>query len=818
MFTSLYRYLVADLSQECYKGWHIAFLTFAVVACIVYCFGIPLALTLLLLCKVEEIHDTKDEEQANHADGEASLRIDSKFQLLPMKSIRSMKGSKGSASAMNENDSSDFDFDDSVTQNFDTSSSDDSSTDDSGDMSESSSSADDSEDEGESSSDEDGMTNGMEENTKSAFAIWRQKEQKKVRKKKKKRKQRITTATSGEMETSNTSNAFSMFQDLDRKRKKGRKKLKATGRAEASGDEDSKSSSETSGDEDDEPLVFDDPNEEWTKVHSAEHDAHYWKNELTNEKTWDDPTAGDNDGEWVKCHSEEHGAHYWKHQLTLEKTWVRPPELGESDGNKYEGVEGAASDIDAGFVDEWGITEGHPTEEWTRHYSEDHAAFFWQHHGTADHSQWTEPTPEETVKHNQHALAERSRARKGTSITGLRIRDRASQMMKKILKKKTTAHERQKKMMELQMMHVIDDDERPDETASGASSEWKQMHSAEHDAHYWERDHITNETTWEDPTEGDGGGGSSSEWKQMYSAEHDAHYWERDQITSEKTWARPLVQGLELSESEIPDEGELACWFYCSAGGSGLMLGPHSLGEIEAQLVEEHEEDDLLLHLGGINGPRLPWVVASTIVSFSPTFHESEILDTKRSSKEEVNSLSKLANRASEASSILQQGASKMGEALAAKAKSRKRKEKKARQLRRFQEKLRKEARRQQKDKWFYKGEFDGKEYGPYSRKQLRDWFKDGFFGKFDEFYRQCDVEEDKTKTLIEVLRLGTQKKDAKCYIPRLRVVKRPVGEYADNGGRVSDFRKSYGFLLAGCVRVLLRNPTASLSCTQRRA
>ena len=818
MFTSLYRYLVADLSQECYKGWHIAFLTFAVVACIVYCFGIPLALTLLLLCKVEEIHDTKDEEQANHADGEASLRIDSKFQLLPMKSIRSMKGLKGSASSMNENDSSDLDFDDSDTQDFDTSSSDDSSTDDSGDMSESSSSADDSEDEGESSSDEDGMTNGMEENTKSAFAIWRQKEKNKVRKKKKKSKQRITTAaTSGEMEageTSNTSNAFSVFQDLDRKRKKGRKKLKATGRAEASGDEDSKSSSETSGDEDDEPLVFDDPNEEWTKVHSAEHDAHYWKNELTNEKTWDDPTAGGNDGEWVKCHSEEHGAHYWKHQLTLEKTWVRPPELGESDGNKDEGVEGAASDIDAGFVDEWGITEGHPTEEWTRHYSEDHAAFFWQHHETAEHSQWTEPTPEETAKHNQHALAERSRARKGTSITGLRIRDRASQMMKKILKKKTTAHERQKKMMELQMMHVIDDDERPDETASGASSEWKQMHSAEHDAHYWERDHITNEKTWEDPTEGDGGGGSSSEWKQMYSAEHDAHYWERDQITSEKTWARPLVQGLELSESEIPDEGELACWFYCSAGDSGLMLGPHSLGEIEAQLVEEHEEDDLLFHLGGIHGPRFPWVVASTIVSFSPTFHESEILDTK----EEVNSLSKLANRASEASSILQQGASKMGEALAAKAKSRKRKEKKARQLRRFQEKLRKEARRQQKDKWFYKGEFDGKEYGPYSRKQLRDWFKDGFFGKFDEFYRQCDVEEDKTKTLIEVLRLGTQKKDAKCYIPRLRVVKRPVGEYADNGGRVSDFRKSYGFLLAGCVRVLLRYPTAYLSCTQRRA
>tara|TARA_B110000208_G_scaffold6396_1_gene8222 strand:- start:12 stop:545 length:534 start_codon:yes stop_codon:yes gene_type:complete len=146
-----------------------------------------------------------------------------------------------------------------------------------------------------------------------------------------------------------------------------------------------------------------------------------------------------------------------------------------------------------------------------------------------------------------------------------------------------------------------------------------------------------------------------------------------------------------------------------------------------------------------------------------------------------------------------QAGSSKMGEALATKLKEDKRKEKEATRRKRFDAYKLKEARRQQKDKWFYKGDGDGKEYGPYSRKQLRDWFKEGFFGKFDEFYRQCDVEEDETMALIEVLRMASKKK--KCYIPLLRIVKRPVGEYADNGfGRVSDFRKSYGFLLAGCV------------------
>ena len=145
-------------------------------------------------------------------------------------------------------------------------------------------------------------------------------------------------------------------------------------------------------------------------------------------------------------------------------------------------------------------------------------------------------------------------------------------------------------------------------------------------------------------------------------------------------------------------------------------------------------------------------------------------------------------------------GASKMGEILAAKLQEDKRKEKEAKRRKRFDIAMLKEARRQQKDQWFYRGDGDGEEYGPYSRKQLRDWFKEGFFGKFDEFYRQCDVEEDVTMALITVLRLATKKKNG-CYIPLLRIVKRPVGEYADNGfGRVSDFRKSYGFLLAGCV------------------
>ena len=55
-------YLASDLTSRCYDTWHFTFLGMAVAGCVVYCIGIPLALSLLLLCKMEEVHDTSDED------------------------------------------------------------------------------------------------------------------------------------------------------------------------------------------------------------------------------------------------------------------------------------------------------------------------------------------------------------------------------------------------------------------------------------------------------------------------------------------------------------------------------------------------------------------------------------------------------------------------------------------------------------------------------------------------------------------------------------------------------------------------------------
>ena len=66
------------------------------------------------------------------------------------------------------------------------------------------------------------------------------------------------------------------------------------------------------------------------------------------------------------------------------------------------GGDGAVEDDGAAATE--GATVGHPTSDWTRHWHDDHAAYYWQHtdaDGQGTHeSQWTEPTSEETAAQN----------------------------------------------------------------------------------------------------------------------------------------------------------------------------------------------------------------------------------------------------------------------------------------------------------------------------------------------------------------------------------------------------------------------------------
>ena len=58
------QYLIADMNEECYAGAHQYFSVIAWLFLFFYCLGIPLGVALLLLCKVQEVNNTEDEDKA----------------------------------------------------------------------------------------------------------------------------------------------------------------------------------------------------------------------------------------------------------------------------------------------------------------------------------------------------------------------------------------------------------------------------------------------------------------------------------------------------------------------------------------------------------------------------------------------------------------------------------------------------------------------------------------------------------------------------------------------------------------------------------
>ena len=76
-------FLVADPSRECWvyvntgddKQLHLFFAVLAAIFAVIYCAGIPCAIMVLLLTKLEEVYDTDDEEQRSGPDRDPSERI-----------------------------------------------------------------------------------------------------------------------------------------------------------------------------------------------------------------------------------------------------------------------------------------------------------------------------------------------------------------------------------------------------------------------------------------------------------------------------------------------------------------------------------------------------------------------------------------------------------------------------------------------------------------------------------------------------------------------------------------------------------------------
>ena len=117
-------------------------------------------------------------------------------------------------------------------------------------------------------------------------------------------------------------------------------------------------------------------------------------------------------------------------------------------------------------------------------------------------------------------------------------------------------------------------------------------------------------------------------------------------------------------------------------------------------------------------------------------------------------------------------------------------------QLRKFNRQEMKRLKKEQADEWYemvVNVETDLEERSPeMSRRELRDYYRQGFNGRNDLFFQACDPQH--FVTLEKILNMNANN----CRCTRMKCGWRPRKEYEIRNGKLSDFRQSYGFLLAG--------------------
>ena len=297
-------YLVADLTRECWvyrdadDQHHVFFVVMASIFTVIYCIGIPFAIMVLLLSKLEEVYDTDDEMQRNGPDKVASLRG----------SVRLAGGLGDAADApkkcagfcqpvrLMEDSESEAEEESSSSGSVSLSSSDDESVD------------------------------------VDKFAVWRKRQEKKRSKTVRRERARARDSILRVCEQSAAA------------------RTAASGPAEDSGED---------GDEDYDEGVHVSPM--WTRRYSSEHSAPYWEHRVTGESQWvkpeelgpdtDNSVSQDNDGYsssgddgdegvWTQMFSAEHGAPFWQHTGITEGTgtmlsvWTEPTRAETKAQNK----------------------------------------------------------------------------------------------------------------------------------------------------------------------------------------------------------------------------------------------------------------------------------------------------------------------------------------------------------------------------------------------------------------------------------------------------------------------------------------------------
>ena len=277
---------------------------------------------------------------------------------------------------------------------------------------------------------------------------------------------------------------------------------------------------------------------------------------------------------------------------------------------------------------------------------------------------------------------------------------------------------------------------------------------------YWSND-SSGATTWKRPANL---GPLKANWVEHYSKQDAAFYWSNTE-TGASTWDRPTDQG-----SRRPNGGDSA------TATESAMSRYRKVKETAADLVRK----------AGAAHTRAKYTKQATAEAIA----KYTLSTLGRGS---ATAISSAADAASEPGRLSKSELKSRKELRMAKLRA-----KFEEQTKREHIKTHKREQLRQRDRWYYEHE-DGATYGPYPRKTLREFRAQGKFDDQDQFKRECDTEPT---ALAAVLRIGDKLGDKKCRVRRFQCTKRGESEYgftADN--RISDFRKSYGFLLAGYNR-----------------
>jgi hypothetical protein len=194
---------------------------------------------------------------------------------------------------------------------------------------------------------------------------------------------------------------------------------------------------------------------DWVKGFNEKHQRDYWKNKVTGETSWKDPTGGNASSkkskseeasvvseskvsselsDWVKGFNEKHQRDFWKNKTTGETTWKDPNKGTDKASNEAS----AMSETKAAGSD------------WVKGFNEKHQRDFWKNKTTGE-TTWKDPAKAGTTAKSGGDDASVVSAAKSVGAAG--------------------------------------------------ASDWVAGFNEKHQRKFW-KNKATGETTWKDPTKG----------------------------------------------------------------------------------------------------------------------------------------------------------------------------------------------------------------------------------------------------------------------------------------------------------------------------